>query len=443
MSKGKKSKTKKVILGILAAIVVLAAAAAGVWFLALNPYRGTVKDTKATLALDTVLTKEQVREDIDYVMEMFRERHPAWLDEGNEGVANVETQYLEELEFLGSMADDEVTVLAEWQMISRIMHELYDGHSTVYASYNENLFINDLTQFYEYGFPVKIGDLTYDEALDRFKAVYQYEMDSFAELMFQKRILVIESYLRWIGYDTSEGIDMTFDTGDGEEVFHYDFVPASEVVQVEDESDEEDRGWVYYDIDAENGIGIFTLTSCEYNDEYKKTVKEFFTAVDDAGIEHVIVDLRNNGGGSSLVADEFIRYMDIDGFYGWPDNVRIGNFLIEDEKHYVNNRRLDPQYSGDLYVLTDVGSFSAAMDFTMDIMDNDLGIVVGEACGNLPDSYGDLLKFRTPNSCLSFTISYKTWFRTDETKTGQPLEPDYPCPSSEAMDKAYELILNP
>ena len=77
-----------------------------------------------------------------------------------------------------------------------------------------------LTQFYEYGLPVKIGDLTYDEALDRFKAVYQYEMDSFAELMFQKRILVIESYLRWIGYDTSEGIDMTFDTGDGEEVFH-------------------------------------------------------------------------------------------------------------------------------------------------------------------------------------------------------------------------------
>ena len=121
MSKGKKSKTKKVILGILAAIVVLVAAAAGVWFLALNPYRGTEDNPKETLALDTVLTKEQVREDIGYVMEMFRERHPAWLDEGNEGVANVETQYLKELEFLGSMADDEVTVLAEWQMISRIM----------------------------------------------------------------------------------------------------------------------------------------------------------------------------------------------------------------------------------------------------------------------------------------------------------------------------------
>ena len=102
---------------------------------------------------------------------------------------------------------------------------------------------------------------------------------------------------------------------------------------------------------------------------------------------------------------------------------------------------LESVYSGDIYVLTNTRSFSAAMDFTMDIMDNDLGTVVGEACGNLPDSYGDVLSFQTPNSGLRFSISYKRWFRTDESKTGQPLEPDYPCPSNEAMDKAYELIL--
>lgn len=439
MSKGK--KIKKIVFGFLIAVVALIAVAAGVWFLALNPYRGNVENPDETLALDTVLTKEQAKEDIDYVMEMYRNRHPAWLEDGNERVANVEAQYLKELELLDSMTDEEVTVLAEWQMISRIMHELYDGHSGVYASYNEGLYIDDFTQINEIGLPTSIDGVSYDEAFKRFCDVYQYEMESFAESTFQSNVIINETYLRWCGFDTSDGIDMTYDTDDGELTVHYEFVPITDVKGYNGNISDEEYKWVYYDIDTENGIGIFTLTSCEYNDEYKKTVKEFFTAVNEAGIKHVIVDLRWNGGGNSMVADEFLKYVDIDGFYTWGNHVRFGNFLIKNERSFQKNHRLDPQYSGDIYVLTNTRSFSAAMDFTMDIMDNDLGTVVGEACGNLPDSYGDVLSFQTPNSGLRFSISYKRWFRTDESKAGQPLEPDYPCPSEEAMDKAYELIL--
>ena len=440
MSENKKSR--KIVIGILIAVIALAAAAAGVWFLALNPYRGTVNNPSETLALDTVLTRDQAKEDIDYVMEMYRERHPAWIETDEVRVADVEAQYLEELKVLDSMTDEEITVLAEWQMISRIMHVLYDGHSRVYASYNERHYIDDFTQLNEIGSPVSIDGVSYDEAFKRFCDVYQYEMESFAEVMFKSNILINETYLRWIGFDTSDGIDMTFGTDDGELTVHYEFVPITEVKGYEGNTSSEESKWVYYEIDTENGIGVFTLTTCECNDEYKKTVKDFFTAVNEAGIQHVIVDLRMNGGGNSYVADEFLKYVDIDGFYTWADHVRIGNFLIKDERSFQKNHRLDPQYSGDIYVLTGPRTYSSAMDFTMDIMDNDLGIVVGEASGNLPDSYGDILTFQMPNSRLCFSISYKRWFRTDESKAGQPLEPDYPCPEKEARDKAYELILN-
>ena len=385
MSKGKRSKM--IVLGIVIAVVALAGVAAGVWFLALNPYRGTVNNPSETLALDTVLTRDQAKEDIDYVMEMYRERHPAWIETDEVRVADVEAQYLEELKLLDSMADEEITVLAEWQMISRIMHALYDGHSRVYASYNQRLYIDDFTQLNEIGSPVSIDGVSYDEAFKRFCDVYQYEMESFAEVMFKSNILINETYLRWIGFDTSDGIDMTFGTDDGELTVHYEFVPITEVKGYEGNTSSEESKWVYYEIDTVNGIGIFTLTTCECNDEYKKTVKDFFTAVDEAGIQHVIVDLRMNGGGNSYVADEFLKYVDIDGFYTWADHVRIGNFLIKDERSFQKNHRLDPQYSGDIYVLTGPRTYSSAMDFTMDIMDNDLGIVVGEASGNLPDSY--------------------------------------------------------
>ena len=221
MSKGKKSKM--IVLGIVIAVVALAGVAAGVWFLALNPYRGTVNNPSETLAPDTVLTEQQVREDMAFVMKMYRDRHPAWL-EGDERAQNVEMRYAEELKLLGSMSDGELTVLTEWQMISRIMHELYDGHSRVYASYNQRLYIDDFTQLNEIGSPVSIDGVSYDEAFKRFCDVYQYEMESFAEVMFKSNILINETYLRWIGFDTSDGIDMTFGTDDGELTVHYEFV---------------------------------------------------------------------------------------------------------------------------------------------------------------------------------------------------------------------------
>ena len=108
----------------------------------------------------------------------------------------------------------------------------------------------------------------------------------------------------------------------------------------------------------------------------------------------------------------------------------------------MKNHRKKPSFEGNVYVLTNVGTFSAAKDFTMMISDNDLGKVIGEASGNLPDTYGDCLVFVTPNTKLSFNISYKRWYRIDRTKAGQRIMPDYPCDPADALDKLFELTTN-
>ena len=438
----KKSTLKKIIIIVACVIVLLAAVPFGIYKLAFDPYRGTTDSDVASLSLDDRISVLQAVEDIDYVMKMYRDRHPAWLEENNSRVADVESKYREEIDALNESGVSEISVLEEWQIISRIMHCLYDGHSTVYLNRDDFRYLEDFSQFSEFGLPVMIDGEDYDTVMHRFFEVYQYETESYAKTIFDQKILCCENYLRWCGVDTSDGVTMTFDTGDGNlEDYSYSFVPIDQVTGNGDDSSDEEVKWVYYEIDRENSIGIFTLTSCQYDSEYRNTVKSFFEDVNEAGIEHIILDLRWNGGGSSMVGDEFLKYFDIDGYYGWPSHIRYGSFLLKYPKMYMKNHRQQPQYHGDLYVLTSTRTFSAAMDFTMYIMDNDLGVVVGEPAGNLPDSYGDLLKFTTPNSHLSFSISYKRWFRIDETKTGQPLDPDYPCASQEAMDMAYDLIL--
>ena len=438
-------KTKKKIIFVVIAFIMVCAALLAVYGFMFDPHRGTLTGNIETLPLESALSRDQAKEDIDYVMSMLRSRHPAWLEEDNERVAAVEAQYLAELGVLNEKYPDGMTVLDEWKLIGRIMHELYDGHSGVRCHYSEYRFINDFSQISEYGPPVRINGEPTEDVFERFLSVRQYETVESAKTSFLSSALYNDVFLSLAGVDTRDGVTYTFDTGDGEIDFHYSYVPIADVAGKDSPSDDEKRvmnSWVGYSIDYKNQIGVFTLTECNYDDQYKSTVKEFFNAVSEADVKDVIVDLRGNGGGSSGVGNEFITYLDVDGYYEWADHVRLGNYLLKHKREYIKNRRSNPVFSGNVYVLTNTGTYSSAMDFTMLIMDNDIGKVVGEASGNLPDSYGDFLNFAMPNSKLLFTVSYKRWFRIDESKAGQLLEPDYPCDPNEALEKAYEIILS-
>lgn len=124
--------------------------------------------------------------------------------------------------------------------------------------------------------------------------------------------------LRTCGVDTSDGVDMTFRTETGVQTIHFDFAPL-----------ERSGGYPKpdYIMDARNNTAVFTLTSCVYDEEYCSTVAVFSRRVDSFGIENVIVDLRGNTGGNSLVANEFLRYLDVDQYRAWDCAVRYGWYL--------------------------------------------------------------------------------------------------------------------
>ena len=119
----------------------------------------------------------------------------------------------------------------------------------------------------------------------------------------------------------------------------------------------------------------------------------------------------------------------------------MGPLLIQQKAPEMTKRHKKPFFYGDVYILTNIRTYSSAMDFAMYFADNHMGNLVGEASGNLPNAYGQCVKFRTPNSRLAFTVSVKRRHRIDMSKDSERIMPDYECPGAEAMDKAYELIL--
>ncbi|MCR5032282.1 MAG: hypothetical protein K6A92_05410 [Lachnospiraceae bacterium] len=435
-------KTLKIIGCIVGSLILLAVILLLVYKFVFDPYHGTNYNYTEAKTLNETVSLQQAEKDLTFVIKILRSRHPAWLEEGNERVPIVEAQYEKEMSELKEAGEREVTTLEVWQRASRILHQMGDGHTGILARYNAYKVVDCWEDINTYGYPVEINGIALQELYDRFLEHFFYEMEYYAADRFYNEMIVMDSYLQLLGVDTTEGVDFTYATDGGGKTIHYAFSYPNprEAAQTEADTDTE-TAFVSYEIDEENKIGIFTLTECNYTDHYMEVLDDFFREVSEKGVEHIIVDLRENGGGNSYVADQFLQYLDIDGFSSWGSKVRFGPYLHINEPQYVPVTRRENCFSGDLYLLSSYQTFSSAMDFTMLVKDNHLGTVVGEPCGNLPDSYGDVLSFILPNTKLTLRCSYKRWQRIDRSKEWQPIDPDIPCDSDEAMDVAYETIL--
>lgn len=428
-----KKKILKIGLGIIGVIGIIICFGKVYYDNYLDPYREVVAQPVYTESLGYILTKEEATKDLKYVYKQLKTYHPAYLDGSDSLVDAVEKQYQLELEQL----EEKMTTTSLWQATARIMSKLEDGHSSVRPNYSQEKHIYDFSMFNENKL-IKINNQLVIDMYQKFLEQFSYELEAYAKYQFEK-VITREDYLKFLGLDTNDGVDFTFETSKGEETHHYNFVTLHKVISKP--SEVQNKNHVYYEIDDENKIGILTINQCNYDDYYKKILGEFFSEVYSKGIPQIAVDLRVNGGGNSMVVNEFLSYINVDEYEisGGVD-VRVGSWLYKNRNTKQTNNKKDVVFDGDIYVLTSTNTFSSAMLFTMAIADNNLGTIVGEVPGNMPTSYGDVLSFQMPESKLMIQISYKKFYRVDRSKDAQPIIPDYEVSEEVALDKVYELI---
>lgn len=425
-----KKRWFKIICSITIFIAIL-----GIYFFNfMYPYRNTVEKFEDSLELTDTLSYKQASKDLSYVMNHLKDYHPIYLENDNQRIKDLEAQYQLEIKSL----QDSVSVLELWKAVGRILATLHDAHTNIsYGGPEDYLYISDFTQLKEYGVPDAINGVDINSILSTFKNQFSYETEAYAESVLYNSKIISQNDLNFCGIDTTNGVSFLYQTENGPLEFHYNFVP---IAQVRGYEMKEDTKWVYYNLDTTNDLAILTISSCVYNEEYRSVLDEFFNEVNKAGINNIAVDLRTNGGGNSFVANAFLQYIDINSYRSWDCDVRYGWYLLKNKDLVYKNKKNDVVFNGDIFVLTSVHTFSAAMDFAMLIQDNNLGTLVGETSGNMPNSYGDLLTFQLPNSKLHMYVSHKKWYRIDKSKADEALIPDYEVPQNEALEKVYELI---
>lgn len=385
-------------------------------------------DFEPTLPLDTGLSSEQAQKDLKYVYDTVRAKHPVFLiDDGAEKrFGDVYIKLRREL-----MDKDSVTVKELWEKSAELVCTLDDAHTIVTASGTE--YVNggsEISTAYKNGTLLSIDGISADSMKEHFKKVFPCEpqVSFYADYMFGEA-LQYGSWLTLLGADVSDGIDVVF----GENAKHFDMT--------DEPPERKQLELCSYKIDKENSLGIFTLNRCEMSQEYTDRLLEFFSAVRDNNIGNIAVDLRSNGGGTTEVINEFLRYINISDYklFGGTD-IRNGGNLISYRDEIIPNKHVENAFDGKVYVLTSQYTFSSAMDFAMVIHDNGIGKVIGEMPGNMPTAYGDKLSFQLPESKLVLSVSYKKFYRVDINKSEEPLIPDCTVNADEALEKLVEYI---
>lgn len=233
----------------------------------------------------------------------------------------------------------------------------------------------------------------------------------------------------------------------------------------------EPRPWFGWTVDRSAGYGLFWLDDCNDTKDYRRAVDEFFAAVRKDGIQRIAIDLRRNGGGNTMVAKAFLKYLPYrDKDLRAPTaRTRPSRQLSEQRgfwlrtamsvsQTFFNGRwfpypiqpraRESELFRGEVYVLTSWNSFSAAVDFAAILSDNHLAQVVGAPTGGAPSGYGDILNFRTPNTGWAFNVSTTRFVRPDPARDpADALYPDVPIPTTmrdirEGRDPVLEWLRN-
>lgn len=396
---------------------------------------------------DTLMSKDDMKEDLDYLVETLKNVHPKALKGLSEEQNNIVKNSYAKIE-------NPLKVGEFYFVVNEIACSFKDAHTSLYLYENDDdkvmdlpkvwlndgMYIREDFQEFRKGDKIEsIGGKAPNELLEELSKIIPAENQQWVKVMGNVA-LTKEPYLNYLEVikDSKVNIEVL---RDGEIVNMEIPLIRSKYSHTKSLNQNlTEKDWVKYNIDKENSLGVFTLSKCRNDEHYKSVLKDYFKDVQKNGIDNIVIDLRKNLGGDSGVTDEFLRYLDIDEYKNYGAEVRFSeevrqqrgqasiNEYMEYSSKYVGNTKINDEkiiFKGNIFILTSSITFSSGNWFAVIFKDNKIGTIVGEPTGNQPSSYGDILEFQMPNSRSIFTVSYKKFTRPDTSKDDENcLEPD-------------------
>ena len=214
----------------------------------------------------------------------------------------------------------------------------------------------------------------------------------------------------------------------------------------------------------QNGkIGYFYLPEFDFNNDFMSKIDNFFDEVKNRKCKAIIIDIRDNPGGNSMLGEYIICHLTkkpfrpfskvdakyspeiLKSYYPFLSREADLNGIIREYSGIGLSRPFDfPDiFKGKVYLLINEGVFSSATDFAAIMQDFKLATLIGYETGGLPTCFGDVWPQKLPFSNIQFGVSWKKFYRPKYTPESENrgVIPDVPL--NEEKLKPYKNDKDP
>ncbi|MBU5455400.1 S41 family peptidase [Caproiciproducens sp. MSJ-32] len=392
--------------------------------------------------LNSLLTKEELKEDIEKLIEIVENTHPIFLEK-------VPEKYYQAKEELLSSSNKSITVYEFQEKISKYLSSINDGHTALRWTEDSIL---DVKWIYKNGKLLlldeenqatnkivrKIGNIDIELIADKIKETFPAE-NYMAEAKNIAKYSKAKLLLERLGVKTGENINLTIENNDLLENMAVEFVNSNNT---------KNRDYSIYAKKLEDNIAYIKLEICEVNLALERVLKDIESYLKE-GVKNFIIDLSDNPGGNSLACSKILEALNMKA--GKYTSVIRFSPLAQEQRGYLRRRgsirlrgsnKVVKNQDINLYLLTNENTFSSAQMFAVFVRDGNLGTIIGRASSNSPSSYGDIIQFQLENSKLIGQVSHKKWIRPDISKEDEKvLEPDiYVDYGEDLLERALKEI---
>lgn len=441
----------------------------------------------------------EMQSDVAFMFQSFEHIHPSlyhYTDKNSVQAAR---------EALLSQLQDSLTRLEFSQKVIPVVSFLRDGHTsltfpqeerTTYLKQggkvfpldvlirNNKIFIaenysadSSLTRFSEIH---SVNGITSQELLNKLRPYISAELD------FYRDVRVQFAFRRLLWYVTGFTGDYELELLSNNEIIRHSVAGITETEftdAVKKKGLQVNRKpYAFYQV--ENRIGVIDFRSMSNYDAFQKFLDSTFAVAKKENLQHLVIDIRNNGGGNSMLGDALFDYitekpykqverMEIKTSSEAAKNMRKkhfkwymypaypflifskqaraylfkknGSMTVFEVKEARTPEKVENKFSGKTYLLTSNLTFSSANMLASAYKFYNMGTVIGEETGGVLTAFGDLIEITLPNTKLKAYCSHKKFVHPGADGQLHGVKPDIEIIPSQAdiqsgRDAAMEYV---
>lgn len=221
-----------------------------------------------------------------------------------------------------------------------------------------------------------------------------------------------------------------------------------------------------FSIDNTNKSSILKIKSFGQLESFCAFADSAFSVINKNMIQNLIIDIRGNGGGRTVVVDSLMNFLTNKPYTQYRKiEIRVSQELKErykdkypDRYEWINNYAIDElvvpdmnltlpsnnklRFVGNVFLLTDKTTSSAAATFAGIFKELKIGVIIGEETGGTIRYYGDYWDISTPNTAITFCIAPKRFIQYGGIDLDRGVIPDYLVRNNEdsIINFAYNMI---